>query len=285
VYYHPRFFAGGIDGKLDAHLIVICLKGVMLARHEQSELAMAENDILFLAPGSSLTQVMLSADFECIALRVSNRKMNAFLHNFTAIWNKTAYVHSVNKYHLNDYGMQFTRQFHELFRLLIDNEDEQFAHSEIGREIVHSLLKSSVLGLCYVMSVQAQTEKAVASTDSPTQTPTKRKPAALFNEFLTALQHSRVKHRPVEHYAAEMCITPKYLTVLCKKVSGKTANEWITEYTIADIEYYLRNTDLSIKEISHRLGFESPSFFGRYVRQHLGCTPLGYREGDSNINK
>ncbi|MBF1571957.1 MAG: AraC family transcriptional regulator, partial [Prevotella sp.] len=47
--------------------------------------------------------------------------------------------------------------------------------------------------------------------------------------------------------------------------------------TLSAITNYLRTTDLSVKEISHRLGFPNTSFFGKYVKDHLGCSPLEYR--------
>ena len=86
-----------------------------------------------------------------------------------------------------------------------------------------------------------------------------------------------MKHRPVEDYANDLCISPKYLTVICKKNSGKTANEWITEHVLEDIRYYLKHTDLSIKQICDELGFPNPSFFGKYVKDHFGMTPLEFR--------
>lgn len=81
----------------------------------------------------------------------------------------------------------------------------------------------------------------------------------------------------MEYYASQLFISPKYLTIICKKNSDKTANDWIREYTLADISYYLRNTELSVKEISIKLGFPNTSFFGKYVKEHFGCTPLAYR--------
>lgn len=59
--------------------------------------------------------------------------------------------------------------------------------------------------------------------------------------------------------------------------SGKTALQWIEEYTVADIGYHLRSTDYSVKEIADKLGFPNASFFGKYVKQKLGCPPLAYR--------
>lgn len=55
------------------------------------------------------------------------------------------------------------------------------------------------------------------------------------------------------------------------------ALQWIEEYTVADINYYLRSTEYSVKEIANILGFPNPSFFGKYVKQQLGCTPMEHR--------
>jgi len=98
-----------------------------------------------------------------------------------------------------------------------------------------------------------------------------------FQRFLDLLHSSQVKHRTVEAYASELCISPKYLTAICKKNSGKTTNQWIREQVLEDIRYYLCQTDLSIKQISDRLGFPNPSFFGKYVKQHFGMTPVDFR--------
>ena len=65
--------------------------------------------------------------------------------------------------------------------------------------------------------------------------------------------------------------------MLCLKYSNKTASEWIVQYTIEDIRFYLRNSNLSIKEISGKLGFANMSHFGSYVRKHLGVSPTDFR--------
>ena len=101
---------------------------------------------------------------------------------------------------------------------------------------------------------------------------------AHFQRFLDLLHAEHNKHRTVESYASELCISPKYLSVICKKHSGKTANEWITEHVMEDIRYYLKQTDYSIKQICNQLGFPNTSFFGRYVKEHFGVTPTQLRK-------
>ena len=52
-------------------------------------------------------------------------------------------------------------------------------------------------------------------------------------------------------YANQLYVTPKYLSAVCKEVSGQTASELITQYMVKDILYLLRNSQKSIKEIAN----------------------------------
>ena len=62
---------------------------------------------------------------------------------------------------------------------------------------------------------------------------------------------------------------PKYLSEVCKKVSGLPAAFWITRYTSLDISRLLRNRSLSFTDISDMFGFSSLSHFSRYVQINL----------------
>ena len=99
----------------------------------------------------------------------------------------------------------------------------------------------------------------------------------LFREFMSLLDRTPVKFHPIEWYADHLCITSKHLSAVSKSYSGKTAGEWIKERVVEDIRYYLQSTDLTIKQISTRIGFPNTSFFGKYVKKHLGTTPMNIR--------
>ena len=99
----------------------------------------------------------------------------------------------------------------------------------------------------------------------------------LFQRFIQLLGGQEVKPRVVDWYGDQLCVTAKYLSTICKEVSGRTAFEWINEYVMADIRYQLKYTQRSIKEIADYLEFPNSSFFGKYVRQHVGCSPKEYR--------
>ena len=86
------------------------------------------------------------------------------------------------------------------------------------------------------------------------------------------------KDRSVSFYSEKLCVTPKYLSVVCKSLTGKSALGWIHDYTTEIIRYKLKHSSHSIKEISESLNFPNLSFFGKYVRSHLGMSPTDYRK-------
>ena len=98
------------------------------------------------------------------------------------------------------------------------------------------------------------------------------------NCTLDLLACTEVKKRSISYYAGKLCVTPKYLSTVCKKVSGKTAFEWINDYVVEDIKYFLKYSNKSIKEISEHQDFPNISFFGKYVKTHLGTSPTDYRK-------
>ena len=78
-------------------------------------------------------------------------------------------------------------------------------------------------------------------------------------------------------YANKLYITPKYLTMVVKEVSGKSAKDWITEYIIQEIKFLLKNSSLNIQEIAIRTHFSNQTSLGRFFRKHTGVSPSFYR--------
>lgn len=106
--------------------------------------------------------------------------------------------------------------------------------------------------------------------------------ASIMGGFLQMLDSGEYRnHREVSYYASGLCVSPKYLSEVSKKVSGHPANWWITRYTILDISRLLRNKELSFTDISDIFGFSSAAYFSRYVQQNLGVRPSELRDGQA----
>ena len=218
--------------------IVICTNGKVQARVNGIQMELHKNQVAIVPQNVTATDVMVSPDFNLKAMFLTNRILQSFLH-------EKIYTH-----------------FYDMLTLAIERGKENPYHTEI----IQALLRSAILGLCGAMKwMLSSNHHETHTTDTH------------FQRFLDLLHSTDVKHRTVEAYANDLCISPKYLTAICKKHSGRTANEWITEHVLEDIRYYLKQTDLSMKQICDQLGFPNPSFFGKYVKDHFGMTPMEFR--------
>lgn len=102
---------------------------------------------------------------------------------------------------------------------------------------------------------------------------------SIMTRFIEMLDSGTFReHREVSYYADKLCVTPKYLSEVSKKVSGYAANYWINRYTSLDIARLLRDKTLTFVQISDMLHFSSPAYFSRYVQRTLGLNPTQYRE-------
>ena len=100
-------------------------------------------------------------------------------------------------------------------------------------------------------------------------------------EYFKQLTHLLGEHfreeRSVGFYARQLCITPKYLTTLIKRISGQSVSEWIDNYVILEAKTLLKYSTMSIQEIAYYLNFPNQSFFGSYFKRNTGMSPSQYK--------
>ncbi len=99
----------------------------------------------------------------------------------------------------------------------------------------------------------------------------------LFSRFMELLERDYRSHHDVRHYADELCITPKYLSIIAAKRTGQSPKKIIDEYIVLRMKVALRSARLSISQIASDFGFTDPSFFARYFKSHTRMTPQRYR--------
>ena len=98
-----------------------------------------------------------------------------------------------------------------------------------------------------------------------------------FGRFLQLLSENFKKERQVKFYADKLCITPKYLTTIVRELSGKSVSKWIHGIVIREACYKLIHGVESVQQISYDLNFPNQSFFGKYFKSYVGCSPSEYR--------
>ncbi len=263
IFDHVKDFAAIYTMKAMNNLITMCTAGSLTMKINKTQTVVKANDVLFCTPQVTINDMICSDDFECKVVTLSDRIIQGLLREKMAVWNNAIYVNETNTINLSDDCRNEIGLYYALLRSKIKNHQ-----ATDSSEIVQTLVKALLLELCQILE-----SKAGKNEDTGKLSQGKM----LFNRFLSMVSNSNVKRRPISLYASQLAITPKYLTMLCLKYSDKTASDWIIQYTTEDIRYYLKNSNLSIKEISAKLGFANMSHFGSYVRKHLGMSPSDFR--------
>jgi AraC family transcriptional activator of pobA len=103
-------------------------------------------------------------------------------------------------------------------------------------------------------------------------------PAAL-ELFRESLEQGIETSRSVEHYAKRAKVTPRALNRLTMRHLGAGAKETIDARVVLELKRLLAYSDLSVKELSTRFGFDDPTNLVKFFKRHTGTTPQRFRVG------
>jgi AraC-like DNA-binding protein len=98
------------------------------------------------------------------------------------------------------------------------------------------------------------------------------------HEIAIYLQNNSARKLCLDDLAAHFFISRSYLTRIFRTVTGFTVSEYQNICRIKKAQILLRETSMSITEISMETGFGSLPYFERVFRQTAAQTPLQYRQ-------
>lgn len=249
--------------QIDAAVLVLCTDGMMEIEVETNNYKLFRGDLLVCGPNRVMKPIKLLNNTAFKIIFLSHFMHRSGIGYQRSIWDKAFYLGTNPMIHLSD--TQIT-QFEEYYRLLCEklkNPSSSY-HSEIMQSILQAMMYETLSYLDGV--VVSENDRFV------------RQGEILFRRFVGLLAESKVKSRFVYYYADKLNVSTKYLSAVCKQVSGKTAGDIIDEFVMKDIIRMLKYSDKSIKEIALELDFPNISFFGKYVKAHLGMSPKAFRK-------
>lgn len=101
----------------------------------------------------------------------------------------------------------------------------------------------------------------------------------IYDRFMTLLSNRYSTAHDVAFYASELCISTRYLSQITGTVCGRSPKQVIDDYIIRQSEQLLRNTTLTIQQISNELGFASQVAFAKFFKAKKGYSPSMFRGG------
>jgi len=87
------------------------------------------------------------------------------------------------------------------------------------------------------------------------------------------------KNYTLDHIASKFNYSKSYLHTKFKIKTGYSVMIYFNLKKVQKACEYLYYTDLSIKEISYKVGFEDPLYFSRIFKNYMGKSPRKYKQG------
>jgi len=264
-------------------VIIICTDGMAQFGYEGQTIQLHKNDMfIYVMKRTVVTNFMMSQNFDCRQIWFTASE----LWSIDMLGNKSVGDLLYLKQHPK---MSLTEQeasiLDDYFRLLCRRMRERMPadmptpglSSTYFPDIVRSLFSTMLLEILDMIRLEGERVTKLEMKDDdifPNPSSHRRR---LADQFIRLVEQSDGRIRKVDVFAAQLNITPKYLSTLLKETMNRRPSQMIQLFTMKAIEHRLRFTDMTMQEIANDLKFPNASFFGKYFKEHTGMTPLEYR--------
>ena len=100
----------------------------------------------------------------------------------------------------------------------------------------------------------------------------------IFIRFRQMLECNYKSMHTVKEYAAALNISSKTLTNCVAESARSTPLKLINDRIVLEAKRQLFYSDIKVKELAYRLGFEDPSYFVKFFKRQSGFLPAEFRD-------
>lgn len=100
----------------------------------------------------------------------------------------------------------------------------------------------------------------------------------LFLLFRKTLEQEYDRMHTVKDYADRLNVSSKTLTNSVTECSSKSPLAFINDRVILEAKRLLRFSNLMVKEIAYRMGYDDPSYFVKFFKRQTGYLPSDFRD-------
>ena len=251
--------------KLDCFIIAFCLEGeTSININNKSHVLKAEHCAIIL-PNTIVRHLHIIEGCSFRIVAISARFMKEATHNRKETWDIGFYLYSNPIFPINRNSSYKLYLYKELALNCINEKGHPY--SKEVKTHIFSAIFCEILGTLH-QSMPIQEDGPNLYNNRSTY---------IFRNFMEKVSEDDGTHRSVAYYADKLCYSSKYLSTVIKEVCGKSPLTIINEHAMECIKYKLRHSEMSMKEMADFFNFTNPSFFGKFVKGHIGMSPLQYR--------
>ena len=250
-------------------VLIFCTEGRAQFEYDGNVIQLQKNDFFLYMAHSTVGNILTSSDFNCQQIWFTRDELwNIEIYNLVSLADMSL-LKLYPVVHLTDDDIKL---YDSYFQLLCSRMKS--STSALTPYIVRSLLGTMMLELLSIMRRSSEQAAGQVRQEEVNSSIHKKR---IIDNFMRLVEESDGRIRRVDEFANKLNITPKYLSTILKEVMNRRPSTYILLYTLKAIERRLRFTDMTMQEIANDLKFPNASFFGKYCKEHLGMTPLEYR--------
>ncbi|MBD5298254.1 MAG: AraC family transcriptional regulator [Paramuribaculum sp.] len=250
--------------KVGALSIIMCMKGVIEINVNMEHYTLTENTLMVF--GSDCVFNVPKVDWDNIDAYVFViypdflRDINFEINVMTTL-NLSPNQHPL--LHLGEEEVTLMSRYFDLIHYnTVENTDAHYVRS-ISRALV---------GAAVYQLMQFVVNHTTQSTS-----PALSRRAKYIKDFMQLVARHHCRERSVAFYASQLCITPKYLSMIVRDSTGRSAAEWIDDYVITEAKNLLKFSGKNIQQVAYELNFSNQSSFGKYFKHLTGVSPTKFQ--------
>ncbi|MDO4164995.1 MAG: helix-turn-helix domain-containing protein [Bacteroides sp.] len=256
--------------RMNIFLLVGCVEGRMQLDINNKTYTLTADEAVVCLPTTIISSIMVSPEYKMRLIGFSTSFLQRILKVEKDTERVMAFLYNNPVQRMED-RPDYIHCYTDLLMAKV-NEPPQRYKKEILQHLFSAIFSEMMCGVFQKMDGNQEAQPNAATA------PGIKRADIVFHEFIKELSTDNGMHRSVSYYADRLCYSPKYLSSVIRQVSGRTALDWINEAAVEQIKHRLKFSNKSIKEVAEDMNFSNQSFFGKYVKAHLGVSPARYRE-------
>lgn len=253
--------------KMDGGTICFCQKGRALITVNLKEYEIVPNMQAIFLPGSIVCINERSEDFEISFFGFSKEMIREVCHRFDP--NFFHFIKENPCYLLSEENTEFIKGLMYAASAIYKDKENRFREQIVRNHLQTFMLE--IYDKCYRYLGKNIIEGGNRQDE-------------VFNKFIALVHENCITQREVNFYADRLCISCKYLTDICRSVSGDSTKKIIDDFTILEIKVMLQSDKITMQEIADQFRFPDQSYLGRYFKRHEGISLKEYKK-NCRINK
>lgn len=246
--------------KINIAIVVICTNGSARGKIGLKSFTAEAPCLYHILPDQTIQQEFISDDFNGYAIVMSQRFIDSLFHEPQRQLAIMRYSVENQCYPMNREDLRLFITYYKSMKQIAGLTDNLYRLE---------ILRHLTLVIFYVSDhYNKWLPEKTATTPQ----------ALLANRFMELVKENFKRERQMSFYAGKLCLTPKYLSLKIREITGKSAADWIDDFVILEAKALLKSTHMTVQQISDELNFPSQSFFGKYFKRLAGVSPNEYRK-------